>query len=256
MKKNCFVLAGLFLAVLGFKIGLLPLNVNIGGFAGIGQILNHCLGIPFAVTSALLNGALFLWAAKNEGWKSVIRAIVTTAVFSTLLDWIPTIVLPNMSVYHEWLLLVIAGISTGCGFGLILRGNATTGGSDYLGKLIVKLFPAISMGTACTMINLSIVAATAVLFGLADLVQAFLATVIVNESVNITLYIKSNRPLPASLRYLHQILQTFRRECRSHSTASISKPNISTSSFQEGQILILCSGSSTIKLQVVSVTCD
>lgn len=256
MKKNCFVLAGLFLAVLGFKIVLLPLNVNIGGFAGIGQILNHCFGIPFAVTSALLNGALFLWAAKNEGWKSVIRAIVTTAVFSTLLDWIPTIILPKMSVYHKWLLLVIAGIFTGCGFGLILRGNATTGGSDYLGKLIVKLFPAISMGTACTIINLSIVAATAVLFGLADLVQAILATIIVNESVNITLYMKSNRPLPTSLRYLQQMLQTFRKEGRSHTTSSIPESNITTSSFQKGQILTLRSGSSTVKLQVIRVTYD
>lgn len=256
MKKNCFVLVGLLLAVLGFKVVLLPQNVNIGGFAGIGQILNHFFDIPFAVTSVLLNGILFLWAAQTEGWKSVIRAIITTAAFSILLDWIPSIVLPEMSGYHEWFLIAIAGIFVGCGFGLILRGDATTGGSDYLGKIIVKYVPSISMGAACTIINLSIVAATAVLFGLADLVQAIWATIIVNESVNITLYIKSDRPLPASLRYLKRMLQVFRKKGSPSAVSPAHESGIATSSFQKGQILTLRSGNSTIKLQVVSVTCD
>lgn len=255
MKKNFSVLFGLFLATLGFKTVLLPLNVNIGGFAGVSQIMNFIFGLPFWVTSTVLNAGLFLWGARHEGLKSVTRAIVTTLAFSALLDIIPPCKFPMMPAHLEWLCITLASIFVGCGFGLILRGDATTGGSDYLAKIIVKRYPSASMGLACTLINLSIVGATALLFGVSDLLHAVLATVLVNESVNITLYIKSDKPLPSSLKCAQNLIKAIHSKFTdSHPLPPVSPQNLSTD-FHTGQILTLRTGNTTtIRLQVISVT--
>lgn len=254
MKKNISVLFGLFLATLGFKTILLPLNVNIGGFAGVSQIMNFIFGLPFWITSTFLNSGLFLWGARHEGLKSVTRAIVTTLAFSTLLDIIPPFKFPVMPTYLEYLCITLASICVGCGFGLILRGDATTGGSDYLAKLIVKKYPAASMGLACTLINLSIVCATALLFGISSLLRAILATILVNESINITLYIKSDKSLPSSLMYAKNLIKTVQSTFSCIQPLSPVSPQKLNTDFHTGQILTLrTSDTTTIQLQVINV---
>ena len=201
MKKNLLVIIGLLMASIGFKTVLLPLNVNIGGFAGVSQILNHLYSIPYSISSALLNTCFFLYALKVHGILSVGRAIATTIFFNFLLDYIPQLDLPAMSSLGQYIIICCASVITGCGFGLILRGDSSTGGSDYLAEIICNTFKVLSHGAASTAINVSIVCSTAYLFGVDNFARAVVATILVNESVNITLYSKTSKTLPTSLRF-------------------------------------------------------
>lgn len=252
MKKNLSVLVGLVLALLGFKIAIIPFNVNIGGFAGISQILNYFLGIPFSISSLLLNAPLFIWALSHHQKKDVVRAFFTTITFSLLLDSVPQISLPQFSAGVEGLLVICAAIITGLGFGLILRGDSTTGGSDYLAEMITDKQKVLSRGAVSTLINMTIVCVTACVFGVEDFVRALVATAVVNESVNITLYVRSGKALPKSL-YALKYCWTWLTSHVPLKKTDATVMHVNTVSVQKNQIVTIKAGNQLIKLQVIEI---
>ena len=255
--KTIGIIIGILLATLGMKGVLLPLNVSIGGFAGISQLLNYFWGMPFSVSAFLLNGVFFAWALKRHGSKAVCTAIVTTAVFNLILDYLPEFVLPPMTSSEQLIAICVAAIATGLGFGCILRAGSTVGGSDFMTEMITLRYPAISRGAVGTLLNLLIVCSTAVFFGGANFFRAVIATILVNESLNITLYGFSENPIPGSLQQAVRVAEVvrdaiarvFNRPRRKHE-------NGFPVTFEENQLVTIQFGHQHVTLKVINVTND
>ncbi|MBQ8507329.1 MAG: YitT family protein [Clostridia bacterium] len=172
LKNTLLILPGLFFAVLAFNVFLIPNNIAAGGFTGIGQLVNSATGFPVGTVSLVLNIPLFLVSMKNLGLRFGVRSFIATAAFSLLLDIVPVSAL----VQDRWLAAVYGGLFAGLGFGLILRGNATTGGTDMLASLIHRLVPQVRISWGIFIVDGLVILASAFVY---DMISAMYALIVV-----------------------------------------------------------------------------
>lgn len=110
-----------------------------GGFTGLGIIIKNISsgiypgGIPIWLTNTVLNIPVFILAYMLKGGKFVGRTLFGTIMLSVWLYIIPGVDLTEKDML---LAALFGGVFTGTGMGLVLRGNATTGGTDMVSALI------------------------------------------------------------------------------------------------------------------------
>ena len=152
------------LIVLGCLIGgaayplfLVPNAIAPGGLTGIATIFNYLWGLPVGVTSMALNLPLFLIGYKSMGKVFAFRSLIATVLFSVFIDLLK---LPPLT---DDILLgsVYGALVLGVGLGLIMRGGATTGGSDMLARMVNKRFPLFTVGAFLFFIDCLVILAAA-----------------------------------------------------------------------------------------------
>ena len=180
LKNDLLVVVGLLVAAAAYRMYLIPNQVVNGGFTGVGQRLNHATGISVGLVNIALNVPLFLISMKSMGLRFGVRSLLAMVLMSLLIDHIP---LPPAT--DDMLLAsVYGGAISGIGFGLILRGNATTGGTDMLASLLHRLVPVIKVSYAIFMIDGLVIIASAFVFeaqaAMYGLISAFLCNVLID----------------------------------------------------------------------------
>ena len=154
------IVLGCALGALAYPLFLVPNHIAPGGLTGLATVLNYLFHWPVGTTSLLMNIPLFIIGYRAMGRVFVIRSLVATVLFSVLIDLIP---LPPMT-QQPLLGAVFGGVLLGAGLGLILRGGATTGGTDIIGRLVHKAFPHIQIGKVIMAADALIVVLGAVVF--------------------------------------------------------------------------------------------
>lgn len=155
------ILLGLMLCKVAYNVFLVPNNINAGGITGAAQLINHVTGWPVGLWAFLLNTPLFILSFKTMGIKFGIRSFVAMILLSAVID-----ILPFPAATQDMLLAtVFGGLISGVGYGLILRGNATTGGTDMLASLIHHAVPTIKIGPATFSLDATIVLASMFVLG-------------------------------------------------------------------------------------------
>ena len=123
------ILLGCLIGGAAYPLFMTPNNIAPGGVTGIGIILNYLFGLPVGTVSLVLNVPL--------------RSLLATALFSVMID-----ILPLKPMTDDLLLgCLFGGVTLGIGLGLILRGGATTGGTDMLARMVHSRFPTLTVGT-------------------------------------------------------------------------------------------------------------
>ena len=180
LKNDLLVVVGLLVAAAAYRMYLIPNQVVNGGFTGVGQLLNHATGISVGLVNIALNVPLFLISMKSMGLRFGVRSLIAMVLMSLLIDHIP---LPPAT--DDMLLAsVYGGAISGIGFGLVLRGNATTGDTDMLASLLHRLVPVIKVSYAIFMIDGLVIIASAFVFeaqaAMYGLISAFLCNVLID----------------------------------------------------------------------------
>ena len=180
LKNDLLVAVGLLVAAAAYRAYLIPNQVVNGGFTGVGQLLNHVLGISVGLVNIVLNVPLFLLSMKSMGLRFGVRSLVAMVLLSLLIDHIP---LPSAT--DDMLLAsVYGGAISGIGFGLVLRGNATTGGTDMLASLLHRLAPVLKVSYAIFVFDGLVIIASAFVFeaqaAMYGLISAFLCNVLID----------------------------------------------------------------------------
>jgi len=180
LKNDLLVIIGLLAAAAAYRMYLIPNQVVNGGFTGVGQLLNHATGISIGLVNIALNVPLFLISMKSIGLRFGVRSLVTMVLLSVLIDHMP---LPPAT--EDMLLAsVYGGAISGIGFGLILRGNATTGGTDMLASLLHRLVPMLKVSYAIFVFDGLVIIASAFVFeaqaAMYGLISAFLCNVLID----------------------------------------------------------------------------
>lgn len=140
--KNKFVfeiietIVGSFIMATAVSLFLLPNELSSGGFSGIGTILYYLFNIPVGVTIFLLNLPLFTVATYKIGKGFLIKSIIGTIFYSIFIDLLDVV---EPITNDKILACIYGGMLTGVGTALILRGHASTGGSDLL-SIIIKRY--------------------------------------------------------------------------------------------------------------------
>ena len=178
LKNTIYIIAGLVLCAAAYNCYLIPNNIAPGGFTGIGQLVNSLTHgwIAVGTVGLILNVPLFALSMRSLGLHFGLRSFLTTVGLSLAIDHLPFPALTDDLL----LAAVFGGVVGGIGFGLILRGNATTGGSDMLGTLIHSKIPVVRVGLAVFVIDGLVVLASAFVFDASAAMYALISTFLMN----------------------------------------------------------------------------
>ncbi len=168
------ILIGCAVGAAAYPTFLVPNNIAPGGLTGVATILNYLFQWPVGTVSLALNVPLFIIGYRTMGKIFAFRSLIATILFSVLIDVLPLKPVCTDPVLDPLLGTLFGGVLLGIGLGLILRGGATTGGSDMVARMVHRRFSFISVGMFLFMIDMMVVLAAAVFIGGAQALYAMI----------------------------------------------------------------------------------
>ena len=164
------ILLGCLIGGAAYPLFMTPNRIAPGGITGVAMILNHLLHWPVGTASLIMNVPLFLISYRTMGRVFAFRSLIATVFFSVFID-----ILPLQPLTLDPLLgTLYGGVMLGIGLGLILRGGATTGGSDMIARLIHRRFQFISVGSILFAIDFAVVLSAGFLIGTTEALYALI----------------------------------------------------------------------------------
>ncbi|MEG2703113.1 MAG: YitT family protein, partial [Clostridia bacterium] len=130
------IMLGSVIGAVAYPLFLIPNRIAPGGLTGLATVLHYLFQFPVGITSLLMNIPLFLFGYHSMGRVFALRSLIATVIFSLLIDLIP---LPALTL-NPLLGAIFGGVLMGVGLGFILRGGATTGGSDMVARMVHSRF--------------------------------------------------------------------------------------------------------------------
>lgn len=133
IQEYVIIALGCTIMAAGVSLFLLPNELSTGGFSGIATIVYYFFKVPMGVTVFSLNIPLLIIAYFKIGKQLFARSIYGTIVFSLMIDLIDKI---TPLTHDRFLGCIYGGIFAGIGTAIILKFDASTGGSDLLSHII------------------------------------------------------------------------------------------------------------------------
>ena len=133
IQEYVIIALGCTIMAAGVSLFLLPNELSTGGFSGIATIVYYFFKVPMGLTVLALNIPLLIIAYFKIGKQLFARSIYGTIVFSLMIDLIDKI---TPLTHDRFLGCIYGGIFAGIGTAIILKFDASTGGSDLLSHII------------------------------------------------------------------------------------------------------------------------
>ena len=202
VRDYLIIAMGMMSYCIGWGIFLLPNNITTGGISGVSSILYWGTGIPVQTSYSIINAVLLLFALKVLGWKFCIKTIYAVAVLTTGVTFVTTYYHGHLLSDQPFMAAIIGAVFCGCGVGLGLSSNGSTGGTDIIAAVINK-YRDISLGRVIMLCDVIIISSSyivlrdweKVLYGYVVLyVTAFCIDWVVNsQRSSVQFFIISNR---------------------------------------------------------------
>lgn len=155
------IIIGVMMTSFAISVFYTPNKIVNGGLSGISTILFHIFNIQPGISFAVINAIWLLIALKLIGKNFVFNTIAgaaLTSLFVQLFSYLP-------SFSGDMFLTVIFGsIIYGIGIGITFACDASTGGTDILGRILQHFFPHISIGRLLLIVDGTVIACSLVLF--------------------------------------------------------------------------------------------
>ncbi|ESU32466.1 hypothetical protein G3A_11320 [Bacillus sp. 17376] len=147
--KVLAVLIGSLLLGVGVNGFLVPHHLLDGGMIGIGLIMHYFYGWPTGLTMIFLSIPLYVlaWILERKYFFHSLHGLLVSSLFIDLFAPIEQGL--QLGIFSS---AIIGGLLVGCGIGLMLRYETSTGGTDLLAQLIHKFF-SLNVGLLIFMID-------------------------------------------------------------------------------------------------------
>ena len=156
------IVLGTFLMALSFAIFFLPRDIAPGGITGLATIIASFWAINVGLLSFMITLPLFAAGWKVVSLRFAIRSFLAMTLLSVFID-----ILPHVDISGDMMLAsVFGGIVEGVGLGLVVRGGATTGGTDMAAQMVHRHWPFLSIGMLIMLLDGMVVCIAGWRFGL------------------------------------------------------------------------------------------
>lgn len=177
------IVIGCVIGAAAYPTFLDPGKIAPGGLTGVAMILKHLWGWDIGITSLILNIPLFIIGYRAMGKVFAFRSLVATILFSLAIDLLP---LKEITV-EPILGTLYGGILLGIGLGFILRGGATTGGTDMAARMVHKYLPFLSVGMFLFLIDCVVVIAAWIFIGSSEALYALICIFVSGKAVDMVM---------------------------------------------------------------------
>ena len=166
VKQNLLIVLGTMLTAFAISVFYVPNKIVSGGVSGVSTILFHILKIPASVSFAAINILLLICAYRIIGREFVIKTLFGTGVLSVFIQvfsYVPPI------TDNIFLASIFGAVLYGLGIAIALSQNASTGGTDILGRIMQHFAPSMHIGTALLIVDFIVIFSSLLAFGNVDL---------------------------------------------------------------------------------------
>ena len=182
-KDYALIVLGTLIAGWSFGSFFLPYDVAPGGVTGISTILTKYIPLSVGVLSFIINVPLFLLGWKTVGWRFAVRSFVAMFLLSLFID-----VLPAGDLTGDVMLAsVFGGLLLGAGLGMVVRGGATTGGTDMAAKMVHNVIGFASIASILFAIDGLVVIVAALVFGVEAGLWALIALFVSSKAMDMVI---------------------------------------------------------------------
>lgn len=139
LRDAFYMVSGTFISAVSVVMFFNPANLAPGGVSGWALLLNRIFGLSIGVLVVVLNlPILALGMYKLGGWRFLARTVVATLLYGAFTALLEQTGLIKPITQDIVLNTLYAGLVGGLGTGLVLRGRATTGGTDIIALLLMR----------------------------------------------------------------------------------------------------------------------
>ena len=156
-----FIICGTLIMAIGTGLFLVPNKLSTGGFAGIATVFYYLFNLPVGKITFLLNIPLFIFSVFKLGKKFLLKALSGTLFLSIFIDIFERL---EPMTHDKILACLYGGILVGIGTAIILKTNASTGGSDLLSQIIRRYKKEIPSGTLIVIADTIVVGLNVIVF--------------------------------------------------------------------------------------------
>jgi len=189
MKKKLvnllYIIIGSALVALSLNLFFVKLKIAPGGVSGLATVIYYLTNVPVGTVIFALNIPLFLMGILDFGKGFLLKTFFATALMSVVVDY--TTFLPQLT--DDMLLAsIFGGIMMGVGLALVFKGEATTGGTDILAKVVNKHFKAFNISEQLFVIDAFVVVTAMITFRDFDIgFYSIIAILLSAKSIDIVL---------------------------------------------------------------------
>ena len=166
MKDFMFIVFGILLYAIGYTAFILPERVVMGGVAGLSALIYYATNIPAGISIFVLNITLLVIAFSALTKQFVVRTIVGVLLLSLFIGSLQPLfqAFPIITAGEDkFMHVLIGGMLSGAGLGVVFSHYGSTGGTDILTVLLTKHFN-LSFGRAMQFIDCTIIGSSYLLF--------------------------------------------------------------------------------------------
>ncbi len=187
IRDYLLILTGALFQAVGIRLFLIPANLASGGVSGIAQLINEFTGWPIGLMVFIGNIPLFLLGWRFLGGRRfALRTTTAVAAYSFFVDFL-ALFLPVEGLTDDILLNSLYGaVVSGIGYGLVYRGQGTSGGSDVLAR-ILNHWRGVSMTQSYLLVDSAVILGAGVVFGWKQALYALIALYVSGLTAETTL---------------------------------------------------------------------
>ena len=170
---------GSLVFALGVNVFTTPNEIAPGGVTGIATVLHSITNLQMGTLTFLLNVPLVILGLLVIGKRFTLSTFRTLIILSLITNFTETF----LPVYTENALVasIFGGAAIGIGMGIIFLRGSTTGGTDILGRVLLRYFQHIPLGKILLAIDFIIVTFAGIYYGTLDAALYALVSVYVTE---------------------------------------------------------------------------
>ena len=178
-KDICSDIIGSVIFAIGVTVFTTPNEIAPGGVTGIATMLHSITGMQMGTLTFLINIPLVLLGLIVLGKRFTINTFRTLLILSAITNIFESF----LPVYTENMLMasIFGGAAIGIGIGIIFLRGSTTGGTDILGRVLLRYFQHIPLGKILLAIDFVIVSAAGIYYGTLDAALYALVSVYITE---------------------------------------------------------------------------
>jgi len=182
LREYAEITLGVVLMSIAIQLFFVSHNLVTGGISGLGIIFYSIWQIPLGLTTLIFNVPLFLLSFKMMGIDIFIKSLYTMLIFALFLElatFIPNI---NPSIF---LSVTIGSATVGLGTALIIRNNATSGGTVLIARLLEKVFGRFKITTWILMADMVVILTGMYVFSIINTLYAILCIFVFTKVADI-----------------------------------------------------------------------
>ncbi|WP_158572749.1 MULTISPECIES: YitT family protein [Anaerotruncus] len=181
IKRYLFMVVGCFSYALALDLFLVPNGIVAGGVTGAATLVNILTGLGVGLVSILLNLPILLLGLRSQGLAFILRCFLTTAVLGFFIDFLAFLPPPTD---NPLMAALYGGVAQGIGIGLFCRYYVSSGGTELLARVMMPLFPGVSLANILAVLDGLVVVCGSFVLGDAENVLRALIVIFASAKVS------------------------------------------------------------------------